>query len=90
VAGFVLDGHAGRLWDLTKSDGTVYRLTLDADGDLDCDCPDAVYRGSRIPGQVCKYGQALTAAYSDLDRYDRLAAFLTEPVAVPAGEELPF
>jgi hypothetical protein len=67
-------GMAGRLWDLRKPDGTTYRLTLNHDGDLACDCPDATYRG-----RACKHVHAVQAAYEQLDREERLAAFLDEP-----------
>jgi hypothetical protein len=76
---------ADRLWDLTKSDGTTHRLCRDRDGDLACNCPDATYRE-----RACKHVQALIAAYSELDRAERLFLFLVPAVEEPQSEELPF
>jgi hypothetical protein len=76
------NGMGGRLWDLRKPDGTTYRITLNADGDLACDCPDAIYRGRE---HCCKHVRGLRAALLHRDRADRLAAFLA-----PVPEAAPF
>jgi hypothetical protein len=65
------NGMAGRLWQVAKSDGTVYQLTSDRDGELSCDCPDATYRQ-----RACKHVAALVAALAELDRAERLRLFL--------------
>jgi hypothetical protein len=76
------NGMAGRLWDVRKPDGTTYRLTLNAEGELACDCPDATYRRD---GHGCKHCTSIQAAYAELDRLAALDAFLT-----PASIDAPF
>jgi hypothetical protein len=66
------NGLAGRLWDLTKSDGTNYRLTETAEGELACDCQDALYRQHE---HTCKHCTSLRAAYLKLADDERLTAF---------------
>jgi YD repeat-containing protein len=73
-------GLAGRLWDVRKPDGTTYRVTLDADGALACDCPDATYRE-----RECKHCRHVRDAYAELARVAALDAFLT-----PAPIDAPF
>jgi hypothetical protein len=62
------NGMGGRLWRLKKSDGTVYQLTMDAEGDLQCDCPDATYRQ-----RTCRHCIAIREAFAALDSSARLA-----------------
>jgi hypothetical protein len=50
-----------------------YQLSPNADGDLCCDCPDAIYRDH---ARCCKHVLAVTAAYDWLANSDRLDAFL--------------
>jgi hypothetical protein len=65
-------GWGGWLADLMKPDGTTYRIVLDRDGDLTCDCPDAVYRDRE---HCCKHARAVREAFDALDR-----------TAVPQGD----
>lgn len=73
------NGMGGRLWDLMKSDGTTYRITLNHDDDLVCDCPDSTYRN-----HTCKHALALQAAFNELNRLARLDAWLAAMEPVPA------
>src|SRR5262249_37452930 len=57
-------GWGGRLWDLEKPDGTTYRLVIDRDDTLTCDCPDAVYREHE---HTCKHGLCVREAYLALE-----------------------
>jgi hypothetical protein len=76
-------GQGGRLWRVRKPDGTEYQLTLNADGDLQCDCPDATYRC-----RACKHVHAIRAAYAELDRREALDRFLS--ASQPAPADAPF
>jgi hypothetical protein len=51
-----------------------YQVCQDRDNELRCDCPDSVYRG-----RECKHVAAVRDAYAELDRANRLAAFLVGP-----------
>ena len=79
------NGRAGRLVKLSKSDGTTYQLTLDADDDLQCDCPDQTYRGGRDPEHRCKHAVAVQEAFAELERSDRLAQWLANNDPQPAA-----
>jgi hypothetical protein len=68
------NGQGGRLWLVRKPDGTEYQITLNRDGDLCCDCPDATFRHRET---TCKHVSALKAALEQLDREERLACWLT-------------
>jgi hypothetical protein len=79
--GFTFDnGQGGRLWDLTKADGTTYRLCADHDADLTCDCPDATYRE-----RTCKHVLALQAGFNELNRLERLRNWLAATLPIIAG-----
>jgi hypothetical protein len=53
-----------------------YQLSPDADGELCCDCPHAIYRD---PARTCKHVVAVKAAYDMLSRRQRLDDFLDPP-----------
>jgi hypothetical protein len=78
-------GWDGRLWDLTKADGTTYRVVLDREDVLTCDCPDATYRPHRE--HCCKHCTALREAYQWLEDQQ---ARETAAAEYPAGVEPPF
>ena len=62
---------------LRKHDSEVeYQLCLNRDGDLACDCPDAIYRQRETE---CKHVHAVRDAYAQLDRDQRLADFIAGP-----------
>ena len=75
----------GRLWDLKKADGITYRLALNADADLACDCPHAVYRHAET---TCKHVRGLMPALEELDRQERLERFLAP--GGPTPDDVPF
>jgi hypothetical protein len=75
-------GWGGRLWDLTKADGTTYRVVLDREDVLTCDCPDAVYRNRE---HCCKHAVCLRAAYEWLEGQQR-----REAAAAEYADEPPF
>ncbi len=79
------NGQGGRLWELRKADGTTYRLAVDVEGELACDCPDALYRHRE---HTCKHATCLRAALADLDRRAALDHFLRACEPVPA--DVPF
>lgn len=65
------------LFKLRKMDGTEYQLTPDTDGQLRCDCADAIFRNRE---HCCKHVQAVNAAYAELDRRQQLDDFLSDDV----------
>jgi hypothetical protein len=73
------NGMGGRLWELRKADGTAYTLTVNADAELACDCPDATYRH-----RECKHVTSLKAALAELDRRAALDRWLGAMEPVPA------
>jgi hypothetical protein len=78
------NGYGGRLWDLMKPDGTTYRIVLDRDDELTCDCPDAVYRGHE---HCCKHCTAVREAYQWLEAQEAREAAAAE---YPTDVEPPF
>jgi len=68
------DGRTCFCVRLRRHAGEVeYQLCLNRDNDLACDCPDATYRNRQ-----CKHATAVTDAYADLNREQRLADFLVD------------
>jgi hypothetical protein len=76
------NGFGGRLWDLQKPSGTTYRPVNDRDGDLSCDCPDAVDRHHEL---CCKHVVRLGEAYRRLEE-----RACEEAAAVEYAGEAPF
>jgi hypothetical protein len=63
---FVADaGHVWQIVDLTKRDGTTYRLSFGRGGEH-CDCPQSVYRRCR-----CKHVATVRAALDWLEAKER-------------------
>jgi hypothetical protein len=69
------NGMASMLWDLRKPDGTTYRICLDAEDRLCCDCPNAIYRERECS---CKHALCLAAGLNELSRLAQLDRWLAE------------
>jgi hypothetical protein len=66
------DGRTCFCVRLRRQAGLIeYRLCLNRDNELACDCPDATYRD-----RECKHVHAVRDGYAQLDRERRLADFL--------------
>lgn len=81
-------GAGCRLWRLNNGKNE-WQVTMDRQGDLACDCPDAVF-GKRECG--CKHARAIVAAYEYLETMRRIEnAIETELANDDAyGPESPF